>query len=252
MSRQLEFIYPDWPAPVNVRAAVTARTGGFSRGPYASFNLADHVGDDPQAVARNRALLRETLGLPAEPIWLEQVHRVNVVAADETARGVAADGAWTDKAGAVCAVLTADCLPVFVCDRAGTRVALLHAGWRGLAAGVIEAGVRALGTPAAELLVWLGPAIGPLSYEVGEEVRQAFVTQDPGAAEAFRADGNGRWRADLYALARRRLRALGVEAVFGAERCTFLEQDRFFSYRRDGKCGRMASLLWLEPISKML
>lgn len=245
MSRQIEFIYPDWPAPVNVRAATTARTGGFSRGPYASFNLGDHVGDDPQAVARNRALLRETLGLPAEPLWLEQVHGVNVVAAGETAPGAAADGAWTDKAGVVCAVLTADCLPVFVCDRAGTRVALLHAGWRGLAAGVIEAGVRALGTPATELLVWLGPTIGPLSYEVGEEVHQAFVSQDPDAAEAFQANGNGRWRADLYTLARRRLRALGVEAVFGAERCTFLEQDRFFSYRRDGKCGRMASLIWL-------
>lgn len=244
MSGQLDFVYPDWPAPVNVRAVTTTRTGGFSRRPYASLNLSDRVGDDAQAVARNRALLREALGLPAEPLWLDQVHGTTVINAT-AASGAAADGAWTNEHGVVLAALTADCLPVFLCDRTGAQIALLHAGWRGLAAGIVEAGVRALGSPGAELLAWLGPAIGPLSYEVGEEVRQAFLSQDPGAAEAFRANANGRWHADLYALARRRLRALGVQAVFGGQRCTFLEEDRFFSHRRDGRCGRMASLLWL-------
>lgn len=247
MSKQLEFIYPDWPAPANVHAVVTTRAGGVSRGAYASFNLAHHVGDDPQSVARNRARLREALRLPAEPLWLEQVHGAEVVDASAAAPGVVADGAYADRPGVVLAILTADCLPVFLCDRAGTRAALLHAGWRGLAAGIIEAGVRALATPAGELLAWLGPAIGPLSYQVGEEVRRAFVAQDASAAAAFRPDGAGRYRADLYALARWRLHALGVHAVFGGHHCTFLEHERFYSYRRDGACGRMASLLWLAP-----
>lgn len=247
MMKPLEFVYPDWPAPPNVRAVVTTRTGGFSRGPYASFNLGHHVGDDPQTVARNRARLREALALPAEPLWLDQVHGRQVVDAAASAPGVMADGAYTDRPGVVLAVLTADCLPVFLCDRAGTRVALLHAGWRGLAAGILEAGVRALAVPGSALLAWLGPAIGPLSYEIGDEVRQAFVAQDPAAAVAFEPHGEGHYRADLYALARQRLNALGVRAVFGGRHCTFLEQDRFYSYRRDGACGRMASLAWLAP-----
>jgi hypothetical protein len=235
-----------------------------SRGSYESFNLGDHVGDDPGAVQRNRALLREALDLPAEPLWLKQVHDTNVVDAATAPPGVTADGAWTDKPGVVLAALTADCLPVFLCDRAGTKIALLHAGWRGLAGGVIEAGVRKLavagdvqggtspgprGTSVRaageDLLAWLGPAIGPDSYEVGDEVRAAFIAHDPAAAETFWANGPGRWWADLYALARRRLLALGVRVVHGGEHCTLREPDRFFSYRRDGQCGRMASLLWL-------
>ncbi len=247
MMKPLEFVYPDWPAPKNVRAVVTTRAGGHSAGAYASFNLGHHVGDDPQAVERNRARLREALQLPAEPLWLEQVHGRQVVDAAASVPGVMADGAYTDCVGVVLAVLTADCLPVFLCDRAGARVALLHAGWRGLAAGILEAGVHALAVPGSELLAWLGPAIGPQSYQVGEEVRSAFVAQDAQAAAAFQHDGEGRYRIDLYALARRRLHALGVHAVFGGQYCTFLEQDRFYSYRRDGICGRMASLLWLAP-----
>jgi YfiH family protein len=242
---QLQYITPDWPAPANVRALTTTRAGGVSRGPFESFNLGDHVGDDPGAVQRNRALLREALRLPAEPLWLKQVHGTNVVDAATAAPGVTADGAYTDKRGVVLAALTADCLPVFLCDRAGTRIALLHAGWRGLAGGVIEAGVGKLAVAGGELLAWLGPAIGPDSYEVGDEVRAAFCAHDPASAPAFRTNGRGGWWADLYELARQRLRALGVRELHGGQHCTLREQDRFFSYRRDGQCGRMASLLWL-------
>lgn len=245
MNDKLEFVYPDWPAPKNVRAVTTTRAGGVSRGPYESLNLGDHVGDGPEAVRRNRALLRAALKLPSEPLWLRQVHGTNVVAATAQA-GVTADGAWTERRDVVCAVLTADCLPVFLCDRHGTKVALLHAGWRGLAAGVIEAGVRALGIPGENLLAWLGPAIGPQSYEVGDDVRNAFLGADPQAAQAFAPGAAGRWRADMHALARQRLGALGVREIHGGGRCTLREAGRFFSHRRDGTCGRMASLIWLE------
>jgi len=238
-------IRPDWPAPANVRAVTTTRAGGFSIGPYESFNLGDHVGDDPQAVERNRARLGEELNLPAEPFWLKQVHGVEVAYAPRAAPGVTADGSWTDQSATVLAVLTADCLPVFLCDRAGTRVAVLHAGWRGLAAGVIERGVAALGVRGAELLAWLGPAIGPQSYEIGDEVRAAFIKDAPEAAESFRAHGAGKWLADLYALARQRLAALGVAAVYGGGDCTLQDRTRFYSHRRDGVTGRMASLIWL-------
>jgi copper oxidase (laccase) domain-containing protein len=235
-----------------------------SRGPFESFNLGDHVGDDPEAVQRNRVLLRQALNLPAEPLWLKQVHGTNVVDAATAAPGVTADGAYTNKPGVVLAALTADCLPVFLCNRTGTKIALLHAGWRGLAAGVIEAGVRKLavagdvqgrtspgprgtsfGAAGTDLLAWLGPAIGPDSYEVGDEVRAAFIDHDAAAVSAFRANGRGGWWADLYDLASQRLRALGVREVHGGQYCTLREQDCFFSYRRDGQCGRMASLLWL-------
>ena len=242
---QLQYITPTWPAPPNVRALTTTRRGGASRGPYESLNLGDHGGDDPAAVQRNRALLRKALSLPAEPLWLKQVHGVNVVDAASAKPGVTADGAYTDKPGVVLAVLTAVCLPVFLCNRAGTKIALLHAGWRGLAAGVIEAGVGRLRVPGGEVLAWLGPAIGPDSYEVGDEVRAAFVAHDAAAAAAFQPNGPGRWRADLYELAGQRLRACGVHAIFGGEHCTLREPHRFFSYRREGQCGRMASLLWL-------
>lgn len=243
---ELQFITPDWPAPTRVRALTTTRAGGASAGAYSSLNLGDHVGDDPQAVGRNRALLREQGALPAEPLWLKQVHGTNVVNALKVTAGVEADGAYTDTAGVVLAVLTADCLPVLLCDRRGSAVAVLHAGWRGLAAGVIEQGVRALNVPAGALLAWLGPAIGPDSYEVGEEVRSAFVGSDPGAAGAFRESEAGRWHADLYELARRRLRALGVEAIHGGGQCTLRDAERFYSFRRDGQTGRMASLIWLD------
>lgn len=246
MNNRLQFVPAHWPAPKNVRAVTTTRAGGASAGTYESFNLADHVGDDPEAVRKNRALLRGALKLPSEPVWMKQVHGVNVVNAAQTNAGVTADGTWTDQRGVVCAVLTADCLPVFVCDKSGTKVALLHAGWRGLAAGVIEAGVRALAVPGDELLAYLGPAIGPGSYEVGDDVREVFERQDPAAALAFLPHGGGRWFADLYELAQLRLRALGVSEVGFDDRCSYRERDQFFSYRRDGVCGRMASLIWLD------
>jgi hypothetical protein len=245
MNNKLDIILPDWPAPKRVHALTTTRTGGVSHGAYASFNLAEHVDDDPSHVAQNRRRLREALQLPSEPLWLKQVHGTTVVNAATSEPGATADGAWTDQPGRVLAVMTADCLPIFLCDKQGTRIALLHAGWRGLADGIVEAGVSALRVPGKELLAHLGPGIGPQAYEVGDDVRAAFVARDAGATEAFTQNANGRWWADMYALARRRLHALGITQVTGGERCTWRERERFFSYRRDGATGRMASLLWL-------
>jgi len=241
-----QFIFPDWPAPANVRAVVTTRVGGASRAPYDSFNLAAHVGDDPAAVRANRAQLRSVLQLPGEPVWLRQVHGVNLIDAARAPVAPEADGAFAKQPGAVCAVLTADCLPVLLCDGAGTRVAVLHAGWRGLAAGVIEQGVQALGVPGHDLLAWLGPAIGPQAFEVGPEVRDAFMRRDARAADAFRSSNGDRYRADIYLLARQRLMRLGIETVYGGGFCTVTDHARFYSYRRDGACGRMASLIWLS------
>lgn len=237
----LDFIVPDWPAPPNVHALVTTRAGGVSAGPYAGFNLGDHVGDDPAAVAANRAALRRHL--PAEPVWLRQVHGIRCVDA-AAARDTEADAACARAPNVVCAVLTADCLPLLLCDAGGTAVAVVHAGWRGLAAGVVESAVAALGVPGQDLIAWLGPAIGPDSFEVGDEVRAAFVAQDPAAAAAFVPHGAGKWLCDIYRLARQRLARLGVRRLAGAESCTVRERERFFSYRRDGATGRMASLIW--------
>ncbi|MEJ2646720.1 MAG: peptidoglycan editing factor PgeF [Gammaproteobacteria bacterium] len=245
--QQDDWIVPDWPALPAVRAASTTRRGGVSAAPYSNWNLAEHVGDDPRAVQSNRQRLRERLALPDEPCWLRQVHGVRVLAVAAGQPSTEADAAWTPMPGRVCAVLTADCLPVLFCDRRGTRVAAAHAGWRGLAAGVLEATLRAMGVAPQELLVWLGPAIGPAAFEVGVEVRDAFVGADAGAGEAFRAGPDGRWYADLYALARRRLAAAGVVEVYGGGLCTYSDPERFFSYRRDGATGRMASLIWLDP-----
>ncbi|MDO8704552.1 MAG: peptidoglycan editing factor PgeF [Sulfuricaulis sp.] len=244
----LEFVYPDWPAPVHVKAVTTTRHGGFSVGPYTSFNLSNRVGDEPGSVRRNRALLREVLGLPSNPIWLSQVHGNRVVDAFDAAPGEEADGCITGTPGVVCAVLTADCLPILLCDRRSTRIGVLHAGWRGLASGIIEEGLRKIQLPTANLLAWLGPAIGPSAYEVGDEVRQALVSQDRDLVEAFTPipDRPGHWLADLYDLARRRLRSQGVHEIFGGLRCTLREHEQFYSHRRDGTSGRMASLIWLE------
>lgn len=240
-----QFILPDWPAPAIVRAAVTTRIGGASRAPYDSFNLATHVGDDLAAVQVNRARLRTALALPTEPLWLKQVHGVAVVDAAQGDVEPEADGAFATHPGTVCTVLTADCLPVLLCNREGTKVAALHAGWRGLAGGVIEAGVSALGYPGDELLAWLGPAIGTQAFEVGPEVRTAFVQYDAQAAQAFRAARDGKHLADIYLLARLRLQRLGITAVYGGGFCTVTDRARFFSYRRDGATGRMAALIWL-------
>jgi len=238
----------DWPAPGGVRAVSTTRQGGFSQPPFAGFNLGAHVGDDPGAVAANRAWLVEHWALPRPPAWLSQVHGTRVVelTGDEGAAPLQVDAAWTRVPGVVCAVMTADCLPVLLCDESGTRVAAAHAGWRGLSAGVLEATVAALGSP-GRLLAWLGPAIGPSAFEVGEDVRTAFVADDQAAAAAFRnADVPGKYFADIYRLADLRLRRAGVTRIFGGGACTSREVDRFFSFRRDGVTGRMASLIWLD------
>jgi YfiH family protein len=238
----------DWSAPPGVRACVTTRSGGVSTGSRGSFNLAAHVGDDPACVAENRRRLREGLGLPAEPLWLRQVHGTGVAIHDGTlpAEPPEADAAVTFAPGRVLAVLTADCLPVVLASVDGTRLAVAHAGWRGLAGGVLEATVLALADTGTRLVAWLGPAIGPAAFEVGPEVREAFVDADPACAPAFAANARGRWQADLYALARRRLQRLGVLVVSGGGDCTYSD-PRWYSFRRDRDCGRMATLAWLEP-----
>lgn len=242
----IELLLPQWPAPPRVRACTTTRVGGVSLAPYDTLNLATHVGDVPAAVAENRRRLHAQLRLPAAPRWLNQVHGSCAAAAAEVTAPRDADASHTDHAGVVCAVLTADCLPLLLCDRAGRRVAAVHAGWRGLHGGVIEQTVAALGVPGEELLVWLGPAIGPAAFEVGGEVRDAFLTFDAQAAAAFVPSPAGRWLADLYTLARQRLARLGVHAVYGGDRCTFSEPQQFYSYRRQPQTGRMASLIWIE------
>jgi YfiH family protein len=238
------FIVPDWPAPPNVRALCTTRVGGYGAGAYENFNLATHVGDDVVTVAANRQVLRNHL--PVSPCWLTQVHGTRCVEVDAAWPGVEADAGFTRGTVQACAVLTADCLPVLLCDEAGSVVAAAHAGWRGLAAGVIEATVAAMRADATRLMAWLGPAIGPQAFEVGEEVRAIFVAEDAGAAPAFVRRDNGKWLCDLYALARRRLARLGVQHILGGDLCTVADRSRFFSYRRDGTTGRMASLIWLE------
>jgi YfiH family protein len=235
-------ILPDWPAPPNVKGLMTTRVGGVSVAPWASLNLGDHVGDDPAHVAANRARLRAQL--PAEPGWLRQVHSARVAELGRDANPEA-DASFTREKGKVCAVLTADCLPVLFCDRAGSVVAAAHAGWRGLAGGVLEATVEAMQVPAGEILAWMGAAIGPQAFEVGDDVRDAFVAQHPEAAAAFVQHAPGKWLADIYALARTRLAAAGVPSIHGGGRCTYSEAETFYSYRRDGVTGRMASLVWL-------
>jgi YfiH family protein len=261
-----------------VRAAFTLRTGGVSVAPYDSLNLGARIGDTREAVEENRRRVREKLRLPAEPVWLEQVHGVEVVelgavgvvgvgvggavgrqgvagAAGDAATGIdgprarppTADASVARGPGHVCAIRVADCMPVLFAARDGSVVGAAHAGWRGLAGGVLEATIGRLGVPATELIAWMGPAIGPKHFEVGQDVRVAFTATDAGAASAFVANARGRWQGDLYALARRRLSALGVSGIYGGGWCTFAEAGRFFSYRRDGQCGRMAALIWITP-----
>ena len=238
---------PEWPAPPQVRSLITRRHGGVSQSPYDSANLALHVGDDSRAVAENRRRLAAVL--PSEPTWLEQVHGCDVVEidnADFKKQVPRADAAVARIPGNVCAVMTADCLPVLLCDRGGQVVAVAHAGWRGLCNGVIEATVARMAAPAGALLAYLGPAIGPDAFEVGDEVRAAFLAHDRAAESCFRAYGTGKWLADLFSLACQRLAASGVKAVFGGGVCTYSDAENYFSYRRDGpSSGRMASLIWL-------
>ena len=240
------YIVPEWPAPESVKAVITTRRGGVSGGVFDSFNLADHVGDDEEAVQQNRLKLVKDFRLSRQPAWLKQVHGTRIVDAATSAKSVEADGCFAIGAAAPCVVMTADCLPILLCDRHGERVAALHAGWRGLAAGIIERGLESLRRPGEEILVYLGPAIGPAQFEVGGEVRDQFCRRLPQADSAFTEAGDGKWLADLYKLARQRLAASGVEAVYGGGRCTFEESGVFYSYRRDRDCGRMASLIWID------
>lgn len=246
--RGLDWIVPDWPAPPSVQAVFVTRNGGHSAGPYATMNLGGTVGDDPQAYARNVALLAEVAGTP--PLWLSQTHGTNVARVDGYAGVVEADAAVATLPGRAATIRVADCLPVLFCDRDGTCVGAAHAGWRGLCAGVLEATVAALPAAPGRLIAWMGPAIGPQAFEVGDDVRDAFMGCDPAAAAAFvpypgRA---GKWLADLYALARQRMAGVGVGAVYGGGYCTYTEVDRFFSYRREKSSGRMAGMVWLgEP-----
>ena len=236
----------DWELPRGVRAAFTTRLGGVSSAPWDSFNVATHVGDEPAHVAANRARLRERLELNAEPAWLNQVHGVAVSdldAAPASPMPATADASVTSREGAACVVMVADCLPVLFTTRDGSRIGAAHAGWRGLAGGVLEETVRALGVPGGELRAWLGPCISREHFEVGGEVREEFVKQDSGASSCFERNARGRWQADLVGLARRRLSALGITEVSGGKWCTFADRERFYSHRRDGKGGRLAALI---------
>ncbi|MDI1302138.1 MAG: peptidoglycan editing factor PgeF [bacterium] len=255
MTDFLPLIQADWPAPANIHAVVTTRSGGVSVSPWDSLNLGAHVGDDPVHVAENRQLLQAALRKTdccETPQWLNQVHGTVVVEAEPDAGKRAllapdADAVGTDKSGIPCVVMTADCLPVFFCDRKGSRVAVAHAGWRGLCDGVLEATLKTFADP-ADVLAWLGPAIGPEKFEVGEEVRAAFVAKDAAAVAAFVPGTRaGHWLADIYALARLRLQEAGVGSVYGGGFCTVTDSERFFSYRRDGRTGRMASVIWINP-----
>ncbi|MEX0584737.1 MAG: peptidoglycan editing factor PgeF [Natronospirillum sp.] len=243
----LPIIWPD--RPERVQVAVTTRRGGVSLPPYDELNLGLHVGDDPDAVAQNRALLATRLRLPRAPHWLQQVHGTQVARINSASITALADAAYTDQVGQPLCILTADCLPVLITSEDGWEIGAAHAGWRGLCDGVLEALVAQFKASPGALTAWLGPAIGAQAFEVGPEVRAAFLARHAAASSAFSPSPNPahpeRWLADIYALARLRLRALGVEAIFGGEHCTVTENDRFYSYRRDGVTGRMASLIWL-------
>lgn len=243
----LSWLEPDWPAPAGVHALSTRRTGGVSETPFESLNLGAHVGDRAEAVAENRRRLRAAARLPSEPVWLSQQHGTDVLDLDrphELPRS--ADGSFTRRPGRVCAILTADCLPVLLASDCGAGVAAAHAGWRGLAAGVIESTVRALALPPSSLLAWIGPGIGRAHFEIAAEVRDELLRADPAAEGAFELNARGRYRADLPALARRRLERLGIARIYGGDECTHAAPEHYFSYRRDGRTGRQATLIWLE------
>ena len=249
---QLTFISPDWPAPANVKALQTTRNGGVSQAPFESLNLGAHVGDDVLAVAKNRQLLSPYL--PSEPVWVNQVHGTEVIDAAKSTCLQNADASFTTQANVVCVTMTADCLPVLLCDKAGTVVAAVHAGWRGLCDGAIEAAVNKMHVNPSEVLAWLGPAISPDAFEVGYDVRQQFIAQDSQAEQAFKPHAehqlNGKWLCDMYLIAQQRLKKLGVKQIYGGGInegfCTYTDEIRFFSFRRDNVTGRMASMIWLE------
>jgi YfiH family protein len=247
MTNSIAFIHPNWPAPSNVKALQTTRNGGVSSGAFASLNMGAHVGDDPIAVAKNRQLLSPYL--PSEPVWVNQVHGTDVIDAATSSCLQNADASFATRSNVVCVTMTADCLPLLLCDTKGTVVAAVHAGWRGLCDGVIEAAIAKLQVPPSEILVWLGPAIGPNAFEVGNDVKSQFVEKDSQAELAFKPHAD-KWLCNLYLIAKQRLNNLGVTQVYGAsvneEFCTYTDASRFFSFRRDNVTGRMASMIWLE------
>ncbi|KZN12306.1 peptidoglycan editing factor PgeF [Marinomonas sp. TW1] len=242
---EASYIKPNWPAPSTVKGFVSTRKGGVSRPPLNTLNLGGHVGDEPQAVATNRGQFARQINMPENVVWLNQVHGTEVVSLPTNEQIDSADAAYSKSIGQVCAVLTADCLPVFFCDLAGQQVAVAHAGWRGLCAGVLESTLAEFDEP-KQVMAWLGPAIGPSAFEVGQEVYEAFCARDVSAHVAFKVISEGKWLADLYALARQRLELAGVERIYGGDYCTYTDEERFFSYRRDGQTGRMASVVWIE------
>ena len=243
MLNNSDFIIPNWPAPKNVKALQTNRDKGVSLAPYNSLNLGSHVGDNPIHVAQNRQMLNQFL--PSEPVWLNQVHGINVVDAANTDCVSDADASFTNRKNVVCVTMTADCLPILVCDSAGTTVASIHAGWRSLCDGVVEATIAKLPAKPANLMAWLGPAIGSNAFEVGSDVREQFMAKDAKAELAFKQH-NDKYLADIYQIATQRLNNLGITQIYGGGECTFTDEKRFFSFRRDGATGRMATLIWLE------
>lgn len=246
---QPSFLYADWPAPKHVHAVTTLRYPGASQRPYCGFNLGLHVGDAADHVLHNRQRLQQALQLVQSPIWLQQVHGTQVISLPLSTKSdepPVADGSYTQTPGCVCVVLTADCLPVLLCDRSGTVVCALHVGWRGLLANIIETAIAQLPVAPTELLAWLGPAISQAAFEIGEDVKHDLASYPSTPESAFMRNDRGRWQADLPALARARLQASGVSACFGGDQCTFTDSQRFYSYRRDGETGRQASLIWLS------
>lgn len=239
-----ELIIADWPVPAGIHAMTTTRQGGVSLPPFDAMNLADHVGDDPKAVAENRQRLRQIAALPSEPLWLQQTHSTRVINADNWQPGIEADSIISVETNVVCAILTADCLPVCLFDKTTEKVAAIHAGWRGLANGIIEKTVTRMTTTPSQIIAWLGPAIGPQQFEVGTDVYQAFTQSDAQVSQAFILQNNGRYLADIYQLARQRLTQSGVSQITGGEHCTVSDPASFYSYRRDGQTGRMATLIW--------
>jgi len=239
-------IYPDWPAPDNIKAISTTRQGGFSLAPYNSLNLGDHVGDSINSVNKNRESLLTQAALPESPRWLKQVHGTTVSLASNWQQGDEADAIITDRENQVCPIMTADCLPLLLCNQQGNMVAAIHAGWRGLAAGIIEKTLAQFNCPSQEIMAWLGPAIGPSQFEVGSDVFVEFTTQSTHAYHAFQQTDPDHYLADIYLLAKQRLNAFGVNDVFGGDYCTVSDPDNFFSYRRDSISGRMASMIWIS------
>ena len=247
MTLPREWLVPDWDVAPRVRAFVTTRAGGVSRGEFGSMNLGSRSGDEAGNVARNRDIVREHL--PGDPLWMAQVHGTDVADLDRAdgSQAPRADAAVLSRPGRVGVVLTADCMPLFLADEEGTRVAVAHAGWRGMAAGVIENTVRAMDIPVRRVRAWMGPTIGPQAFEVGPEVREAFLAGDPFSDAAFKPHKPGKYLADLYALARRRLAGAGVARISGGGFCTYTDAERFFSYRRAQASGRMGAFIWIEP-----